>query len=210
MRELSSSSSSHVDHGKQSLTSQNPLPIAMPYQPKDPKCFTDRGKNSQRSQPYRFDHNDWKTWLHYDQEKDVVFCFSASKVLGKIYSTTKMQKKKRLSQLGIETGVIPLPMGEDLINIADRNLTEKPSLCSCDSYTVWGRWWVSFCRTGWRKICQLTGPSQNPIQRTFFSQAVLASTRSWWHKQLELQSIVFATRRRQPHSEEMENGKEDG
>ena len=78
MRELSSSS--HVKHVKQSSTSQKPLPTNdVPYQPRDPKCFRDRGSNSRRFRPSWFDHDDWKTWLHYDPEKDAAFCFTCIK-----------------------------------------------------------------------------------------------------------------------------------
>lgn len=79
MKTLSSCS---VDHRKQSSSSKHVLrTIDTPYQPRDPKSFKDRGWKSRPFQPSWFDDEDWKTWLHYDQEKDAAFCFTCIKAV---------------------------------------------------------------------------------------------------------------------------------
>ena len=52
-------------------------------QPRDKASFIDRGEGSRRFQIKWFDHDDWKTWLHYDREKDAAFCFTCVKAIRK-------------------------------------------------------------------------------------------------------------------------------
>ena len=137
MMELSSSA--HVDHGKQSSTSQNPLPIAMPYQPKDPKSFADRGKNSRRFQPYWFDHDDWKTWLHYDQEKDAAFCFTCIKAARENLLTKKNAEKTFIST-GYRNWSDAATNGRGFDKHSRSESQRSPSTCSRDSSTVRRRW----------------------------------------------------------------------
>ena len=74
--------SSAETRGKQSSASEKPATVGeKPCQPRDPKCFLDRGKNSRPFRPSWFDHDEWKTWLHYDQEKDAAFCFTCIKAV---------------------------------------------------------------------------------------------------------------------------------
>ena len=62
-------------HGKQS--SYQPVrEISELHQPRTPESFKDRGKGARRFQVKWFDHDDWKTWLHYDQQMDAAFCFT--------------------------------------------------------------------------------------------------------------------------------------
>jgi hypothetical protein len=62
-------------HSKQS-SYQSVREIIELHQPRTPESFTDRGKGARRFQIKWFDHEDWKTWLHYDQEMDAAFCFT--------------------------------------------------------------------------------------------------------------------------------------
>ena len=89
--ELSSTSSEK--RGKRSSKIQKPLATDdMPYQPRDPKCFLDRG-NINHDQ----NHEDWKTWLHYDQEKDIVFCFTCIKAAEQNLISSKNAEKAFIS-----------------------------------------------------------------------------------------------------------------
>lgn len=68
--------------GKQSSTTQKPIATDdVPFQPRDPKFFPNRGNKSRSFRPSWFDHPDWKTWLHYDKEKDAAFCFTCIKAV---------------------------------------------------------------------------------------------------------------------------------
>ena len=74
--------SSAETHEKQSSASEKPATVGeKPCQPSDRKCFLDRGKNSRPFRPSWFDHDEWQTWLHYDQEKDAAFCFTCIKAV---------------------------------------------------------------------------------------------------------------------------------
>ena len=67
------------DPGKQSKESSKPTAIQEPFQPRDPK-FTfplrsfSNGKKQKRFNRDWFENKDWKSWLHYDSEKDAAFC----------------------------------------------------------------------------------------------------------------------------------------
>ena len=74
--------SSAETRGKQISASEKPTTVSeKPCQPRDSKCFLDRGKNSRAFGPCWFDHDEWKTWLHYDQNKDTAFCFTCIKAI---------------------------------------------------------------------------------------------------------------------------------
>ena len=74
--------SSAETRGKQISASEKPTTVSeKPCQPRDSKCFLDCGKNSRAFGPCWFDHDEWKTWLHYDQNKDTAFCFTCIKAI---------------------------------------------------------------------------------------------------------------------------------
>ena len=63
-----------------------------PFQPRDPKYFRNE-KNSRPFLPSWFDHNEWNTWLHYDQEKEAAFCFTCIKAIEKNLMSTNNAEK---------------------------------------------------------------------------------------------------------------------
>ena len=74
--------SSAETRGKQISASEKPTTVSeKPCQPRDSRCFLDSGKNSRVFGPSWFDHDEWKTWLHYDQNKDAAFCFTCIKAV---------------------------------------------------------------------------------------------------------------------------------
>ena len=85
-------------HEKQSSASRKPATVGeKPSQPSDPKCFLDRGKNSRPFRPSRFDHDEWKTWLYYNQEKDAAFCFTCINAVEKNLISSKNVGKAFIS-----------------------------------------------------------------------------------------------------------------
>ena len=83
---------------KQSSASEKPATVCeKPSQRRDPKCFLDRGKNSRPFRPSWFDHDEWKTWLHYDQEKDAAFCFACIKAVEQNLISSKNVEKAFIS-----------------------------------------------------------------------------------------------------------------
>ena len=69
----------------------------MQYQPTIPEWFLDRSNKSRPLQPSRLDHEEWKTWLHYNQEKDVVFCFTCIKTVEQNLISKKIAEKAFIS-----------------------------------------------------------------------------------------------------------------
>ena len=90
--------SSAETRGKQSSASEKPATVSeKPCQPRDPKCFLDRRKNSRPFRPSWFDHGEWKTWLQYDQEKDAAFCFTCIKAVEQNLISSKTVEKAFIS-----------------------------------------------------------------------------------------------------------------
>ena len=86
--------SSAETRGKQISASEKPTTVSeKPCQPRDSKCFLDRGKNSRAFGPCWFDHDEWKTWLHYDQNKDTAFCFTCIKAIEQNLISSKHVEK---------------------------------------------------------------------------------------------------------------------
>ena len=73
--------------------SKTPLSQDMPYKPKDPKCFLEHGNKSQPFQPSWFNHENCKTWLTYNPEKDAVFCFTCIKTCWTEFDINQKRRK---------------------------------------------------------------------------------------------------------------------
>ena len=54
-------------------------------------------KNSRRFRPSWFDHDEWKTYLHYDQEKDAALCFTCIKTVEQNLISSKNVEKAFIS-----------------------------------------------------------------------------------------------------------------
>ena len=72
-------SSSVPEQGKQATDNTKPAPISQPFQPIDPKYDFSLRSFSNRKKQKRFNcdwlkNKDWKSWLHYNAEKDAAFC----------------------------------------------------------------------------------------------------------------------------------------
>ena len=67
------------EQGKQAIDNTKPAPVGKPFQPMDPKydfppqSFSN-GKKQKRFNRDWFKNEDWKSWLHYNAEKDAAFC----------------------------------------------------------------------------------------------------------------------------------------
>ena len=90
--------SSAETRGKQSSASEKPATVGeKPCQPRGSKGFLDRGKNSRPFLPSWFDHDEWKTWLHYDQEADAASCFTCIKAIKQNLISSKNVDKAFIS-----------------------------------------------------------------------------------------------------------------
>lgn len=73
----SASEVSASESGKQSTDNAKPAAIDQPFQPKDynfPLRSFSNGKKTKRFNRDWFENENWKSWLHYDSEKDAAFC----------------------------------------------------------------------------------------------------------------------------------------
>ena len=72
-------SSSVPEQGKQATDNTKSAPVGQPFQPIDPKydfplqSFSNRKKQKRFNRDW-FKNEDWKSWLHYNAEKDAAFC----------------------------------------------------------------------------------------------------------------------------------------
>ena len=83
---------------KQSSASEKPATAdEKPCQPRDPQYYLDRGKNSRSFLPSWFDHDECKTWLHYDQEKDAAFRFTCIKAVEQNLMSSRNVEKAFIS-----------------------------------------------------------------------------------------------------------------
>ena len=67
------------EQGKQAIDNTKPALVGKPFQPMDPKydfppqSFSN-GKKQKRFNRDWFKNEDWKSWLHYNAEKNAAFC----------------------------------------------------------------------------------------------------------------------------------------
>ena len=72
-------SSSVPEQGKQATDNSKSAPVCQPFQPIDPKydfplrSFSNGKKQKQFNRDW-FKNEDWKSWLHYNEQKDGAFC----------------------------------------------------------------------------------------------------------------------------------------
>ena len=72
-------SSSVPEQGKQATDNSKSAPVCQPFQPIDPKYdfplrpFSNGKKQKQFNRDW-FKNEDWKSWLHYSEQKDGAFC----------------------------------------------------------------------------------------------------------------------------------------
>ena len=67
------------EQGKQATDNTKPASVSQPFQPIDPKYDFPLRSFSNRKKQKRFNcdcfkNKDWKSWLHYNAEKDATFC----------------------------------------------------------------------------------------------------------------------------------------